>query len=62
MNGSFYRGQVCIGFKNDIFSHPSAMRHASELKQNQSDLIKQVLLLYTDDGPDHRNTYQLNYP
>ena len=47
INGSFYRGQVCIGFKNDI-QPSSAMRHASELNQvlqNQSDLIKPVLLL-----------------
>ena len=60
INGSFYRGQVCIGFKNDILQPSSAICRASELKQvlqNQSDLIKPVLLLYTDGGPDHRNTY-----
>ena len=53
IDGSFYRGQVWVGFENDILQPSSAMRHASELKQvlqNQSDLIKPVLLLYTDGG------------
>ncbi|XP_066928996.1 uncharacterized protein [Clytia hemisphaerica] len=59
IDGSFYRGQVHIGFKDSVLQASSALRHSAELKNvlaaNHPD--KPVLLMYSDGGPDHRLTY-----
>ena len=57
MDGSFYRGQVYVGVKENCFE-PSPLRHNTEL----STVLKgtddrEILCLYTDGGPDHRVTY-----
>ena len=59
IDGSFYRGNVFVGLKENSFEPSSPLRHMTELKQilyNQSD-SNPILLLYTDGGPDHRLTY-----
>lgn len=51
IEGSFYTGQVYIWPKEPS----SALRHATELNKiiTQRNLNHQVLVLYTDGGPDH---------
>ncbi|XP_028416153.1 uncharacterized protein LOC114539744 [Dendronephthya gigantea] len=59
INGSFYRGNVYVAFKDAVFEPSSPLRHSSELLQilQERGESKPVLLLYTDGGPDHRSTY-----
>ena len=59
IEGSWYDGQVYVGFKDAIYEPSSCLRHSAELH----DLLltelgsKSILFLYTDGGPDHRTTY-----
>lgn len=56
---SWYDGNVFVSLKDAEFEPSSPMRHMAELYSllsSQPDQ-KQVLLLYTDGGPDHRVTY-----
>ena len=59
---SFYRGTVYVGLKNTAFAPSSPLRHGAELKHvlkagGVNTVLKPILLLYTDGGPDHRVTY-----
>ena len=59
IGGSFYSGNVTVCLKEAAFSPSSPLRHATELLQTLRDkkvnsVLKPVLLLYTDGGPDHR--------
>ena len=59
IDGSFYRGDVFVGLKENSFEPSSPLRHVTEFNQilsSQSD-TNPILLLYTDGGPDHRLTY-----
>ena len=55
----FYLGNVFIGIKDAVFEHSTPLRHATEIYnilQSQS-LMKPILFVYSDGGPDHRLTY-----
>ena len=55
--GSWYSGQVHIGFKEGVFEPSSPHRHMTELYQMVKDNDKPVMFIYSDGGPDHRLTY-----
>ena len=55
--GSWYSGQVHIGFKEGVFEPSSPHRHMTELYQMVKDIDKPVMFIYSDEGPDHRLTY-----
>ncbi|GBB99535.1 hypothetical protein RclHR1_03550015 [Rhizophagus clarus] len=59
--GQLVVGQVYVSYKNTVFQPSSALRHSTEFYKNilrQYDgNIPEILLLYTDGGPDHRNTF-----
>ena len=59
IDGSFYRGQVYVGVKENSFEPSSPLRHNTELSSilNKRGLKKEILCLYTGGGPDHRLTY-----
>lgn len=58
---SFYSGQVYTSYKNTVFQPSSALRHSTEfyktLIQQYDRNLPEILLFYTDGGPDHRNTF-----
>jgi len=58
---SFYNGQVYVSYKNTVFQPSFALRHSTEfyktLLQQYDENLPEILLLYTDGGPDHRNTF-----
>jgi len=58
---SFYSGQVYVSYKNTVFQPSSALHHSTEFYktflQQYNGNIPEILLLYTDGGPDHRNTF-----
>ena len=59
VDGSFYRGDVFVGLKENAFEPSNPVRHMTELNsilRSRQD-TKPILLLYTDGGPDHRLTY-----
>ena len=58
MEGSFYRGDVYVGFKNTAFQASSPLRHAAELNQilNSRGDTNPILLATTDGGNDHNTT------
>ena len=57
--GSWYQGQVFIGFKDAVFKPSCPIRHATELYHLLLTRLgnKSILLVYSDGGPDHRLTY-----
>ena len=59
ISGSWYRGSEYFALKEGAFEPSSPARHATELASclQQLDIVKPVLVLYTDGGPDHRLTY-----
>ena len=59
LEGSFYRGSVFVGLKDNAFEASSPLRHMAEFNQILTSCSDDnpVLLLYTDGGPDHRLTY-----
>ncbi|GBC01659.1 hypothetical protein RclHR1_04280016 [Rhizophagus clarus] len=59
IEGSFYRGQVNIGLKDAAFQASSALRHMTELYDIllHTEMHHPFLMLYTDGGPDHKNTF-----
>ena len=59
MDGSFYRGQVYVGIKENCFEPSSPLRHNTELSKvfNENAEDREILCLYTDGGPEHRVTY-----
>jgi hypothetical protein len=56
---SFYKGKVKIGLKDAIFQGSSSLRYMTELYDIliNTKLDHPFLMLYTDGGPDHRNTF-----
>jgi hypothetical protein len=54
---SFYRGRVFVLVKDAVFQPSTPLRHATEMnavfKAAGLDNAMEVLLLYTDGGPDH---------
>jgi hypothetical protein len=59
IEGSFYRGDVYIGLKDAIFQPSSSLRHMTELYDIllHSEKNNPFLMIYTDGGPDHKNTF-----
>lgn len=59
LSESFYRGKVFVTYKDSIFQPSTPYRHAAELEKvlTCTDKTKPILCLYTDGGPDHRNTF-----
>jgi len=59
MEGSWYDGQVYVGFKDSIYEPSSCLRHSAELQNLLLTEIgsKSMLFLYTDGGPDHRTRF-----
>ena len=57
--GSWYTGQVHAGFKDAVFKLSSPIRHATELYNTLLTEIgtSNILLIYSDGGPDYRLTY-----
>ena len=57
----FYQGKVYVTMKDSIFEPSSPLRHAAELsgilQREVNFILKPVLLVYSDGGPDHRVTY-----
>jgi len=61
-DGSFYRGEVSVTFKDSIFQPSNPRRHAADIEsmlisENPESDVKPILLLFSDGGPDHRVTY-----
>ena len=56
IEGSFYRGQVYVGIKENSFEPSSALRHMSELGSYEEN-DQPIFVLYTDGGSDHRLTF-----
>jgi hypothetical protein len=57
---SFYDGNVYVSYKDSIFEPSSALRHSLEWLQaleEQYTILPEILLIYTDGGPDHRCTF-----
>ncbi|GES92876.1 uncharacterized protein LOC109590753 [Rhizophagus clarus] len=56
---SFYKGKVKIGLKDAIFQGSSSLRHMTELYDIliNTKLDHPFLMLYTDGGFDHKNTF-----
>ena len=56
---SFYRGQVFVSIKDAIFQPSNPLRHCTELSKllTQKSLKSPILIMYTDGGPDHNNTF-----
>ena len=59
VDGSFYRGDVCVNVKEHAFQPSTPLRHSCELKKflEITDDVMTILCLYTEGGPDHRTTY-----
>ena len=59
ITGSWYQGKVFVTLKEATFEASSPMRHMAELSAILDSLScdKKILMIYTDDGPDHRVTY-----
>ena len=59
---SFYRGKVHTALKGSVFQPSSPLRHATEMTQileGNEKPMKEVLLLFSDGGPDHTVNYLL---
>ena len=59
---SFYSGKVVVTLKDAIFEPSSPLRHAAELVKvlkaaQVNTILRPILFLYSDGGPDHRVTY-----
>ena len=58
---SFYRGLVFVSVKDAVFQPSSPWRHSAEILKvlKSAEVLDelQVLLLYTDGGPDHNITF-----
>ena len=58
----FFQGKVFVALKEAAFEPSSPLRHAVELSMclkaaGVNTILKPMLALYTDGGPDHRLTY-----
>lgn len=56
---SFYRGQVFVGIKDATLEASSPLRHSTELSKllREQQVDNPIVLIYTDGGPDHNNTF-----
>ena len=59
---SFFEGVPHVTVKDKIFQPSNAFRHAAELIQTQqasesTNNANEILMIYSDGGPDHRVTY-----
>ena len=57
-----YHGQVFVTVKDAVLQPSTPLRHATELQRvltlaAVNPVLKPILLLYADGGPDHRITY-----
>ena len=59
IDNTFYRGQVLVGLKDAATEPSSPMRHSTELSKifRERDIQSPIVVLYTDGGPDHNNTF-----
>ena len=57
LDETFYRGNVKVCYKDTIFQPSSPYRHVTELIKALSNSSNPILCIYTDGGPDHRNTH-----
>lgn len=63
IENTFYGGTVFVGLKESAFQPSSPWRHAAKLSKifrssyAENNVIKPILALYSDGGPDHRLTY-----
>ena len=59
IEGSWYEGEVYVGYKDAVLQPSSALRQATELHDILLRKVgnKTILLLFSDGGPDHRLTY-----
>ena len=59
IEGSWYEGEVFVGYKDAVFEPSSALRHVTELNSILLTKLdsKSILFVYTDGGPDHRLTF-----
>jgi hypothetical protein len=61
ISDSFYNGQVYVSYKDTVFQPSTAIRHASEffntMMEYYNTKLPEMLILYTDGGPDHRTTF-----
>ncbi|CAC5423857.1 unnamed protein product [Mytilus coruscus] len=58
INGSFYRGNVTVCYKDSVYEASPPFRHGIEVdKILRKSEIKPVLIIYSCGGPDHRLTY-----
>ena len=59
VEGSWYEGEVHVGYKDAIFQPSSALRHATKVHSILTTKIgnKSILFAYTDGGPDHHLTF-----
>lgn len=62
---SFYKGSPVVVVKDKVFDPSSALQHAAEtvsyLREDSEDETSarhEILVLYTDGGPDHRTNFQ----
>ena len=57
---SWYCGRVIVTLKEASFEPSTPLRHVTELRKiltSRDDIIKPILCIYSDGGPDHRVTY-----
>ena len=57
LDETFYRGNVHVCYKDTIFQPSSPYRHVAELQKVLLGNESPILCVYTDCGPDHRNTH-----
>ena len=59
IEGSWYEGEVFVGYKDAVLEPSSALRHVTELNSILLTKLgsKSVLFVYADGGPDHRLTF-----
>ena len=57
---SFCRGEVVVHLNDSIFQASTPFRHDVSIRKHvmQQDIKPEVLLLFSDGGPDHRLTYE----
>ena len=57
LDETFYHGNVHVCYKDTIFQPSSPYRHVAELQKVLLGNESPILCVYTDGGPDHRNTH-----
>jgi len=59
ISGLRYDGQIKVMFKEGVFEPSSPLRHSAELTNTIATqvIMKTILFIYSDGGPDHRVNY-----